>query len=417
MKPFKLDSHRLNNQSRQVLILYTSSVIGLLAGVLASVINTRALSPENFGDVRYVQNIISFVSSLLLFGYFVSGSRLLAISKTEDYSRRLRGGLCVILLFTIIVIMIVMSCMAIYNHLHGNEISTLFLASVPVCGNVVMLSYLNTVLQGDNHIGRISLGTFVPTILYCLLAYVLFRVYNATSTLMLLLSNGIPVIVLSIIIISTKPKFSNLESVFHDLHQENKAYGFDVYIGTLIGVSTGYLYGITLGWFCDTNVEVGFYTLAFTMAAPLSMLPSIIGTTCFKCFAQQDKIETSVLLYSTLLTIVSLLVFCLCIKYVVDFLYDDSYASVSRYSAFLALGTSMHGFGDLLNRFLGAHGQGRYIRYSAMISGFVTLVGSFLFVYLWNINGAILSKILSSSVYLATMIYYYLKYVNKPTIN
>lgn len=408
---------KMSRQSRQVSMLYVSSIIGLLAGVLASVINTRALPPEAFGDVRYVQNIISFVSSLLLFGYFVSGSRLLAISKNEGYSRKLRGTLCIILLLSIIVIMIVMSVMAVYNHIQGNGISALFLASIPVCGNVVMLNYLNTVLQGDNHIGRISLGTFLPTLLYCLVAFVIFRIFSASSVLMLLLSNGIPVIILSIIILSTKPDFSDLKATFYDLHQENKAYGFDVYIGSMIGVSTGYLYGITLGWFCDTNVEVGFYTLAFTMAAPLSMLPSIIGTTSFKRFAQQDYIEQKVLISSIALTFASLIIFCLCIKYVVDFLYDDSYSSVSRYSAYLAIGTSMHGFGDLINRFLGAHGQGKSIRRSAMISGFVTLAGSIILVYFWNINGAIISKILSSFAYLATMIYYYLKYINKPVKN
>lgn len=73
---------------KQILILYGSTIIGVLLGVVSSVINTRCLSPEKYGDVRYIQNLISFISSILLFGYLTSGCRLLALSKDENYSRK-----------------------------------------------------------------------------------------------------------------------------------------------------------------------------------------------------------------------------------------------------------------------------------------------------------------------------------------
>lgn len=72
---------------RQVVLPYVTTMLGVVLGVLASIINTRFLSPVDYGDVRYVQNIINFVASLLLFGYFLSGSRLLALSKDEYRSK------------------------------------------------------------------------------------------------------------------------------------------------------------------------------------------------------------------------------------------------------------------------------------------------------------------------------------------
>ena len=95
-----------SKQVKQVGLLYVTTILGVLIGVLNSVINTRSLAPEPYGDVRYVQNIISFISSLLMFGYFVSGSRLLALSKSEEYSRRIRGIMVVILAITFSVLMI-----------------------------------------------------------------------------------------------------------------------------------------------------------------------------------------------------------------------------------------------------------------------------------------------------------------------
>jgi len=398
----------LSKHNKQIVVLLASSLVGLLFGVLSSVINTRALSPDFYGDVRYVQNIIAFVSSLLLMGYFVSGSRLLATSKDEEDCRKLRGVMCIILAITIGIVMLVMLALFLFCQIKSDSnMAILYLSAIPVCGNVLMLNYVNTVSQGDNHIGRIALARLLPTAIYCLIAFYIYKVYSATPVLMLLLFNGIAVVTLTCIILSTRPSFSKLSDVFHRLNEENKAYGFDVYVGSLVDVSTGYISGITLGWFCETNAQVGFYTLALTLATPLALLPSIIGTTYFKKFAAQNAIDRDVMRNSIFLTAGCLLVFIAMIKIVVGFLYDDSYSVVSQYASILAVGTSLHGFADMLNRFLGAHGQGKMLRNTAFLCGGITVIGSVLFVYLWGIYGAILTRVLSSVVCLIAMVYYY----------
>lgn len=405
---------QLSKHNKQVVVLYVSSVIGLLIGVLNSVINTRALAPDLYGDFRYVQNIISFVSSLLLFGYFVSGSRLLALSKDEQYSRQIRGILCTILAITVGLLMLTMAGLYVISVIQGKDnLSLLYLISIPLCGNVTLLNYVNTTAQGDNHIGRIAAARVLPSAVYCVLAYLIYHYYGATPGKMLALYNGSSLIILLFIIVSTKPSFANLRESFRVLNEENKQYGFNVYIGSLANVSTGYLAGITLGLFCADNSNVGFYTLAGTIAAPLAMLPSIIGTTYFKQFASQDRIDNKVMLGSVGLTVISCIAFILLVKYIVLFLYDKSYYCVAKYAAWIAVGTSMHGLGDMFNRFLGAHGQGKQIRNGAFACGIVLIVGSFVLVYFFQISGAVITKIASSAVYLGMMIYYYVKFVLK----
>ena len=101
---------------KQVVVLYASTVLGVLVGIVNSIINTRFLEPTDYGDVRYVQNIINFIASLLLFGYFWSGSRLLALSKSEEYSRRIRGCLFVILgIATLVLIISTAICFLLHN--------------------------------------------------------------------------------------------------------------------------------------------------------------------------------------------------------------------------------------------------------------------------------------------------------------
>lgn len=403
---------QVSKSSKQVVVLYASSVIGLLFGVLCSVLNTRSLSPELFGDVRYVQNIISFVSSLLLFGYFVSGSRLLALSKDESYSRRIRGAMVAILLATIVVLSFVMFVLYLISLFDGKQnLAPLYLSSVFLGSNVILLNYVNTTAQGDNHIGRLAVARFLPSGVYLIIAFLVYRRFGCSPTLMISLFNGTAVLILAWIILSTKPSFQNLRESLKLLYEENKSYGFNVYLGSLAGVSTSYIAGITLGSFCTDNANVGFYTLALSLATPLTMLPSIIGTTYFKSFAKENKINRKVLTYSIALTGLSLIVFVAAIRFIVGILYDDSYSVVAEYASWLAIGTSLHGFGDMINRFLGAHGQGRQIRNAAIICGLVIVFGSFVFVYFWNVNGAILTKNIGSLSYLMAMVVYYLKFI------
>lgn len=402
---------KLSESKKQVALLYSTSVLGLLLGVTVSVLNTRYLSPVEYGDVRYVQNIINFVSSLLLVGYFISGSRLLAISDDEQRKRRLRGILCVILAITIIIVMLSMLVMALYSNIVDKpNLSYLFLVAVPVCGNVLMLNYVNTTAQGDNHILRMSIARLLPSLLYCGIAFLIYHFYGATPARMLLLFNGLAIITLFFIIVSTKPSFEDLKGSFKILNEENKAYGFNVYLGGLVAVSTQYVAGITLGAFCEDNANVGFYTLALSLSAPMAMLPGIIGTTHFKKFSRTRKIDSKVLKASVGITVLTLVLFLVFIKYIVGFLYNDSYGSVSTYASVLAFGTSFHGFGDMFNRFLGSHGRGKEIRNSAIVCGITSIAGYLILVYYFTIIGAIITRIAGSLVYLVCMIIYYRKF-------
>lgn len=399
---------QLTKQRKQVVSLYVSSLVGVFLGMVNSVINTRALSPVLYGDVRYVQNIISFISSLLLVGFFVSGSRLLALSTNETHSRRLRGAMCIILSITICILTLAMATIWYFNR--NSDLSSVMLVSIPLSSNILLLNYINTTAQGDNHIGRISFARLLPSALYCILAALIYHYWGATPSRMLILYNGLNIIVLTAIILSTKPSFSKVKESLHELYEENKTYGFNVYIGSVAAVSTTYIAGITLGSFCEDNSSVGFYTLALTLTSPLAMLPSIIGTTYFKSFAVQNRIGKKILLSSVSITLFTLVAFILLIDFVVDFLYNEEYSSVSTYSIFLAIGTCLHGLGDMFNRFLGSHGQGKSLRNSSFLCGVVLVLGSFLFVWLWGINGAIITKILSAVTYFAAMVVYYKKF-------
>ena len=303
-------------------------------------------------------------------------------------------------------------CTAISAFFHyGNSgLFTLFLVSLPVCINPLLANYVNTTAQGDNHIGRLAFARIVPSALYVGLAYLIYSRFGATSKKMILLQWGIATFILIGIIISQKPSFRNIKNRFDLLRIENKRYGFHLYIGSLVMVSSNYLAGIFLGAFNEDNSEVGFYTLALTVTSPLAMLPSIIGTTYFKKFAFLPAIPHKVFKTTIVLTLTSCICFIFVIKPIVVFLYTERYSVVGLYASVLAIGFCIHGVGDMMNRYLGSHGLGKCIRNASVCNGIIKVIGYTFLVMLWNTKGALATTLICDFVYCFMILFYYAKF-------
>ena len=405
---------RLNKNNKQATVLYISTLLGVLVGMLVSILKTRNLAPSKYGDVRYINNIIQMLSGIFLFGYFVTGSRLLAIAKSKEEVSQIKGGLVTILGLTVALMMICMvACGLIHHFILHRDYAWLFYTTIPVCGSVLLLNYMNTSAQGDNSIYSIAAARLLPSFIYLVLAFFVYKQFGASSWLMLILQNGIAMLVLSAIIWYNKPSFKNLKQTFKALQKENKSYGLQVYYGSLTNVSVQYIAGITLGLFATNNANVGFYSLALTVTGPLATLPSIIGTTYFKRFAHENSINRKILVLTFAMSLISLICFVGLIYPVVGFFYDDRYSDVALFACVLSVGFTFHGLGDVFNRFLGAHGQGKPLRNGAFISGIIALLGFTIGVYCFGIWGAIITKILASLAYFASMLVFYICFIKR----
>lgn len=76
----------------------------------------------------------------------------------------------------------------------------------------------------------------------------------------------------------------------------------------------------------------------------------------------------------------------------------------------LGIGAIFLGFGDLFNRFLGAHGRGKSIQNAAYANGIATVACIFLFVPLLGAWGAVLAVIIPNGIYLLQMYISYRKF-------
>ena len=396
-------------QRRQIILLYGSTLAGVLMGVLSSIVNKRFLIPSEYGDVRYVQNIINFIATFLIFGYFLSGARLMAISDDRQHVARIKGMMILILCVACCILSLAMP-VCFFLHADKPTVAVLFLASMPVCFYPLFLNYIDQTAQGDNQIVHLSMARLLPFLIYVPVGYVVYSHFGATSMRMVLLQWGLYSIIYIGIIIATRPSFHNLRPIWKLLNNENHRYGLQLYIGSLVMVSTNYLAGISLGYFNHDNSEVGFYTLALTVTTPLAALPSIIGTTYFKKFSKQPCIPHKVIIATVAMTMITCILFILLIHPVVRYLYTDKSAVVGTYASILSVGFCIHGLGDMFNRYLCSQGQGIAVRNASIANGLFKIVGYTGLVALFNTHGAIATTIICDIVYFTCLIFYYVRF-------
>src|SRR5690606_13396239 len=223
---------------------------------------------------------------------------------------------------------------------------------------------------------------------------------------------GLGLIFLIFIVFRLKPKFNIDKSLFKAVLNENSTNGRPIYYGSLAGVATTNIAGFTISYFLN-NTQVGFYTLAMTVCSPLLIVPSVLGTTFFKKFATSEFIPKKVFLFSIIATIIALLIFFLFIEKVFLLFYSKDYFPVINIAKVLIFGFMLHGYGDLINRFLGARGKGKILRNVAFMVGFVNILGYLILVKYFGVMGAIITSIVASGLYLLMMYYYYLKFTKK----
>lgn len=395
---------------KKSMALYSTMIIGVAAGIVISVINTRSLGKELYGDFKFLINFYSLVVSFLTFGSFYSGGRLLI--KTNDPLRK-RIIINDTLIFGAISSLLLMAISFAFsffeNRWFGHNLGFLIRVSLPLLFIFPLNLCLEQLLQGANRIYGLSILRLGPKLIFIALSLCMMYFFSLglTATLFLHLISFAVIIIFVVYLLN--PKFSPRIVYLDELKIENKNYGFPVYLGSITGVASSYIAGLTISYYID-NVNVGYYYLAITASMPLAMLPASLGTTLFRKFFSMSRIPRKIVFSTFAIGVFCLLLFLVFIDKIVLFLYTKEFYPVIEISYIIAIGTTLHGFGDFYNKFLSAKGLGKQLRNSNFILGGFNLIGYTVFIKYFGLNGAIFTKLLAGLLYFSIMLYYYQRY-------
>lgn len=396
-----------SKRARQAATLYASLVTSLVLGIVVSVINTRLLGPQAFGDFKFLQTVWMSAVLFTTFGFFYTGSNLLAAQTGSEGERRLMGGLLFLAIGVSLLFILGMFAISFpLGQVYGESLGVHARRYAALLFVFPLQIYLQEALKGTNDITGLALLNALPQAVYIPAALLVNHYHGLDLDMALLLYLATIAVTVLAVTIHAKPDFTRIMESARQVIGNNSTIGLHIYTAVLVTTVTTQLSQFTLAYFYDTRL-VGMFALAITITMPLTMIPNAIATTFFKQFATLDRIPSKVLMASTIISCATLIVFLVAIDEIITFLYTDRFAGVTSLAYLCGIGAVVHGMGDIYNRYLLVHGATRELRTNATQLGLLSLFGYIALVAWWGAMGAALTKLIVDVVYLATMLVYY----------
>jgi O-antigen/teichoic acid export membrane protein len=402
-----------NPHAIQPIALFGSMVLSMGLTFLSSIIAARLLGPSNYGDYKYIQTVWSLLTLVITFGYFYSGSRVLVLERDIQKCREISGTIILVSLIMglIICLVIVLIAYPLDNIFHANVAKTMAQLA-PLILVIPLSQSLPLILQSTNQIYLLAIFIGTPSILFLVSILVLSEI-NQITTSSVLFSQQLSSLIAIIFVLSyIKPSVKSVKLWWGEINKQHKTYGFPVYRGALAGIGTTYITYLSISYWVD-NTAMGYFSLASSLVVPLQLLPNAIATSSFRSFASKPRISNKILLATLLISIASLAVSIIFFGAPLSWIYTTKFNEVGPMARVLGLAAIFIGFGDLFNRFLGAHGEGKSIQNAAYANGAASVVCTLIFVPLFGAWGAVLTMIIANGIYFLLLFLSYRTYSHK----
>lgn len=413
-----LRKYSTNTKYRQVIGLFTVNIIGIPIGIITSIIVTRYLGAQGYGDFKFIESIFSFAIIIFTFGFFQAGNRALVLNNDKQKAKEYYGAELAITGGLFIIMSIFLLLYALFDsNIQEKQLSNILLIVIPFGWVFLLLRYFETLFQADNRIRMLAQVRLYPKVGFLTMAAALYFIFShlETNRLGVVMSFYLAteVVVYLIILLKLKVSFKNIKTRFIEIWNFNKSYGFNVYLGSLFAVGFAQFTQILISYFGIDNSGVGFYSLAITFTMPLSFIPNTIATTHYKDFSTLNRVPKKVFLLTLGLSFSALIGLWIIVPYFVNIFYGKGFAAVITLNFLVSFGVIAHGFGDFFNRYLGANGQGKALRNASFYVGGSMMLFNLLFIPKWGETGAAYAKLITGFVYLFIIVFYYLRFIKK----
>jgi len=402
----------------QIGSLYFSMVLTIVVSFIISIINTRTLGPERFGDYKFIINLFQFMAILSSFGMSTTASQLIAQMDSTDNRKFSIIGANFIITSSFAALFVIISIIFSFvePYIFHDKLGLTILFFSPLVAVFILNSMFENILQGDNKIHQLSLFRVLPGILFMLGLIAVNFLFHVDLYITLSIQLSVGIIVIIFFYKEIQPMYNDYHKHIKFIWESNKKYGLQVYFGSLSNVATIYISTFAISYFLD-NTNVGYFALASNLTMPLMQVASVVGTTYFKDFAHLNKLPNKVTVSTILITFFSTLIFIFLIKPLVVLVYTERFIAVASLSVIIAVGSAMQGLGDYFNRFLGAHGRGKELRNGAIAAGIMNVAGYIFLVKYFGIVGAASTKLFTGIIYCSMMIFYYVRFRRMITID
>lgn len=393
---------------RGVAIIYSSLVLALVFGLISSSLTARSMATTDLGQYRYLISCIAVIVSATTLGMFSSAGALLAAPGSRTFQNLVTEGanaqgwlvaasaaICVIAVF-------------LFQSPSGNAGQWVMAAVLSMFMAWPIL--IQEILRARGRFVSIALLNAGPSLLF-ILAILLFNVSRiplnaALCVCAYFLSQGL---VVFLVRCGNGLKMKPTKVGYAFLFRRNKRLGLNVYFGTFLAALTAQS-GILLLQAFRASEDVAVFSLANTLTAPLTLLPSTIGTVFFSRLPNAPGFPRHVLTFTWVTSVAITLLFCVAAPFTIHVLYGSRFESVVLPAQICAAAAVLQGVGDVYNRYYLANKDTLFLLYIAAGVCAVTVTLSIAGAVYFGVAGAAIAKIVGALTYVIILLlcYHYL---------
>ncbi len=397
---------RANLRVRQAVTLYAASFAGIPLGIVTSIIFTRFLGPQGYGDFAFLDTLFDFARAIFPLGFFYAGNRALVLNDNPRTSREYYGA-GLIYLFLLFILMGVV--MVIYGLLDPNladkGLTRFYFYLLPFGWIFLMGPYFDNMLHPDNRIHELAAVRFFPKVITfaaALAIWFLLRDFQGNRLAIVWPAYLLAFLTVYALVFSRiRISFRNLRTRMQTILAHNRRYGIHLHIGHLFSNGAIALTGILISYYSPDNRGVGFFFLALAISRPLALIPGVIAATWFKDFARQHRASRQLTIFTILLSLTAFAALLLLAGPFIRLVYTDDFLPVINLVYLTGTAMLLHGIATFYNRFLEAHGHGKIVRNVFIATGLSLLALNLLLIPGYGVHGAAIAMIISSAVYFA----------------
>lgn len=391
----------------------SSQLISMGAAFGVTVLLARWLAPATYGVYALVVALLLWIGNFSEIGVFSAASRLLAHSD-DVAARRALVGTCLVVAIALFVLFgaLVAALAPFADSVFDVEASRALLFAAPVAGGLALeiaVQYLcqgarrSTLLASRNMIAR-------PLTLVLVVSAHLLGVLTVTFACWAFALGS--TVGACVVFARLRPTLGRWREGWAAIRVEmRRASDGAMYVGRVVGSSLFNIDRMLIAYFL-TSAAVGYYALAFSLVAPITLGVQSIAIAGYAKLARSRDIPRNLLYLS-----VGWLLVSGPLGYVLITLFIDRFLPAYRPALSIlvpaVLTAVVLGIVALFNQFFTAHGHGRTLRRISFVFAIANLSLYFVLIPLAGIEGAAYASLATVMVPLAGNLIAYRRYTGR----
>ncbi len=397
--------------------LLVGNTVAFIVNAVGAILIARMLTPSEYGLFTITLILPSFFTLFTSFGTTQALTRFIARYKSEDNSENIIGIIRAGYIFNFLT----GSLLSISLYALSDDLATIILKR-PEIGSYLRIASLLVLSQAMYVMGLSIFTGHEKMTLRASINIIQSVVKGIVSPLLVIFGYGVTGVVVGhtvsiaiaaiygiLLTININRKNQDKQIPFNIIHSLNLmiGFGFPIFIGNIVvGIATQFR-GFLLSWFVSDEV-IGNFSIASWFNIFIGVITMSIGVTFLPAFSKFDvnrapeksrEIFQGSIRYTSLFLIPLITFLMVSSKPVIYTIFGGMYPLAPRFLILLLVPSLFCGLGSLsITSFLNSQEETRAAMVISSVGALLTIMLSLVFMQLWNVEGMLVSFILSGFV-------------------